>query len=327
MPIVAAKCTNCGANLKVDSAKDAAICEHCGCAFVVEKAINNYNIGHVTVNIDKNTDVESLRMLAQEAVLEKDYEQAAQLYYSVFTLDHTDILSKYFFKLSKQLIPPSEEEEYILRNFDYSSPTYESIRNEQSEKECKATNIGLKLAEYSLKEGIFSIDNIDRQIVVHLIKEAFTFYDVNYTSVFSLHDTLAAYQDNSFIKDFSLSLAQTHMHLLDSRCHMNLNTVNSNPNNILIDTYKYELKNYVSWAQRLKDLYPELELPEGVLNTIQFLENEKQLEAQKSRKEAERKRREMESAASEKAGHNIIGTWLKIAGALAGLAVIIKLLA
>lgn len=44
MPLVNAKCTNSGANLKVDSSKDAAICEFCGSAYIVEKAINNYNI-------------------------------------------------------------------------------------------------------------------------------------------------------------------------------------------------------------------------------------------------------------------------------------------
>jgi len=44
MPFVSAKCTNCGANLTVDSTRDAAICEFCGSAFVVEKAINNYSI-------------------------------------------------------------------------------------------------------------------------------------------------------------------------------------------------------------------------------------------------------------------------------------------
>ena len=44
MPLVNAKCTNCGANLEVDNAQDAAICKFCGSAFVVEKAINNYNI-------------------------------------------------------------------------------------------------------------------------------------------------------------------------------------------------------------------------------------------------------------------------------------------
>ena len=42
MPIVQAKCTNCGANLEVDNAKEAAVCQYCDSAFIVEKAINNY---------------------------------------------------------------------------------------------------------------------------------------------------------------------------------------------------------------------------------------------------------------------------------------------
>lgn len=55
MPIIPAKCTNCGASLEVDNTKDAAICPYCGSAFIVEKAINNYNTtNHIsadTVNI------------------------------------------------------------------------------------------------------------------------------------------------------------------------------------------------------------------------------------------------------------------------------------
>lgn len=43
MPIVPAKCTQCNANIEIDNTKDAAICKFCGCAFVVEKAINHYN--------------------------------------------------------------------------------------------------------------------------------------------------------------------------------------------------------------------------------------------------------------------------------------------
>ena len=41
MPLVAAKCTECGANLQVDNARDAAICQFCGKPFIVEKAIRN----------------------------------------------------------------------------------------------------------------------------------------------------------------------------------------------------------------------------------------------------------------------------------------------
>ena len=55
MPLVQAKCTNCGANLEVENTKDAAICPYCGSAYVVEKAINNYsttnNISGSIVNI------------------------------------------------------------------------------------------------------------------------------------------------------------------------------------------------------------------------------------------------------------------------------------
>ena len=54
MPIVSAKCPSCGANLKIDNSKDAAICEYCGNAFVVEKAINYY-ISNVNNTITANT--------------------------------------------------------------------------------------------------------------------------------------------------------------------------------------------------------------------------------------------------------------------------------
>lgn len=59
MAIVPAKCTNCGSSLQVDNAKEAAICQHCGSAFIVEKAINHYcisnNITANTVNVYTST--------------------------------------------------------------------------------------------------------------------------------------------------------------------------------------------------------------------------------------------------------------------------------
>lgn len=55
MPLVNARCTNCDANLTVDRSKEAAVCEHCGSAFIVEKAINNYitnnSFAGATINI------------------------------------------------------------------------------------------------------------------------------------------------------------------------------------------------------------------------------------------------------------------------------------
>ena len=52
MPLISAKCTNCGANLEVDNAKEAAICPYCGSAYVVEKAVNYYNTtNNITANV------------------------------------------------------------------------------------------------------------------------------------------------------------------------------------------------------------------------------------------------------------------------------------
>ncbi|MDF2537327.1 MAG: Ribosomal protein [Herbinix sp.] len=44
MPIVQAKCTNCGGKLHVDSAKEAAICPYCGSAYIVEKAVQHFQV-------------------------------------------------------------------------------------------------------------------------------------------------------------------------------------------------------------------------------------------------------------------------------------------
>lgn len=52
MAMVPATCTRCGAGLRVDSEKDAAVCEYCGTPFVVEKAIRNYRItNHIHADV------------------------------------------------------------------------------------------------------------------------------------------------------------------------------------------------------------------------------------------------------------------------------------
>lgn len=53
MALVPAICTQCGANIEIDDTKEAGICQHCGTAFVTEKAINTYN-NSITNNINVN---------------------------------------------------------------------------------------------------------------------------------------------------------------------------------------------------------------------------------------------------------------------------------
>ena len=42
MALVPAICTQCGAQIEVDDTHEAGVCNHCGTAFITEKAINNY---------------------------------------------------------------------------------------------------------------------------------------------------------------------------------------------------------------------------------------------------------------------------------------------
>ena len=73
--MIAAKCTNCGANIQVDETKEAGICESCGTAFVTEKAINNYNT-YITTNNDfsganinvTGASVDNLIKMAENAI-------------------------------------------------------------------------------------------------------------------------------------------------------------------------------------------------------------------------------------------------------------------
>ena len=44
MPLIPAKCTECGSILQTDNSKDVTVCPHCGTPFIIDKAITNYSI-------------------------------------------------------------------------------------------------------------------------------------------------------------------------------------------------------------------------------------------------------------------------------------------
>ncbi len=62
MSIVDAKCPNCGAQLRVDNSQAALICQYCESAFVVEQAINNYN---VTNNVTNSIQADQVTIVQQ----------------------------------------------------------------------------------------------------------------------------------------------------------------------------------------------------------------------------------------------------------------------
>ena len=87
MPLVAVQCTNCGGTLQVDDSNDAAICQYCGTPFIVEKAVQNYQIhnsyqiqnANIIMNDDKSFEK---RLASAEEYLYylRDYAAAYKIY-------------------------------------------------------------------------------------------------------------------------------------------------------------------------------------------------------------------------------------------------------
>lgn len=138
MPLVSAKCTNCGANLEVDNTKDAAICPYCGTPYIVEKAINyvinNTNVSNVITNstvfisngiqTDANyhfkTCINYLKMgqekKAQDSIVEaRKIEPDNGKYYFYHMIIQNCGLEEYFNKYSKY---QSWEVEFLKEGFN-----------------------------------------------------------------------------------------------------------------------------------------------------------------------------------------------------------------
>ena len=81
MPLVAAKCTDCGGVTEVDSEKKAAVCQSCGNAFIVEEAINHFNNTYFnTTNIKDSVvhihEAKSKDFVIKAGVLEKYFGES-----------------------------------------------------------------------------------------------------------------------------------------------------------------------------------------------------------------------------------------------------------
>lgn len=77
--LVAAKCTNCGAALEVNPNQDAAVCPFCDMPYIVDKAIQNFNITNTYIGTQINiqgADPDNMIRMAKEAINAGKYEDA-----------------------------------------------------------------------------------------------------------------------------------------------------------------------------------------------------------------------------------------------------------
>lgn len=127
MALVNAVCTSCGAALEVDNQKEAAVCPHCGAAYIVEKAIINYNTNYNTINNYDGatinvtgTKIENLLVLAKNAQDTNAFEEAHEYYARVLEVNphHTGaIIGKAFNGLLKE--PPMSMSSFgVLKMLD-----------------------------------------------------------------------------------------------------------------------------------------------------------------------------------------------------------------
>ena len=109
MGLVNAKCTNCGGILQVDDSKEAAICPFCESAYIVEKAINNYNINitnnvnfnNATININgavvhvnENVDIDGLVQRGKECLKYHQFEECEKCFKKVLEKDSQNECAK-----------------------------------------------------------------------------------------------------------------------------------------------------------------------------------------------------------------------------------------
>lgn len=79
MPLVKAVCSNCGASLEIDNSKEVAICPFCNTSYIVEKAINNYNVQN-NYNISNGINVEQKLKNAETFLQLGNKNKALEIY-------------------------------------------------------------------------------------------------------------------------------------------------------------------------------------------------------------------------------------------------------
>ena len=168
MPLVAAKCAECGANIEVDDTKEAGICKYCGTAFITEKAINNYNT-YITNNnnfagasIVLQGNIENIEKLIERAttfIKLNEYDSAEKLYHEIslkYPMDYRGWLGIVMSK-TKEMTEVSHLDNYekMIDYFDKAIKVAKPIEQEYILRQKDEYKLLYKKAEERNKDGYY----------------------------------------------------------------------------------------------------------------------------------------------------------------------------
>lgn len=155
MSLVAAICTQCGAQIEVDDTHEAGICKHCGTAFITEKAINKYtfNVQNASFNVS-GINVENLLQRALEFERNGDNEKALEYYNRVLDEDINHAIARDGVKRLSSIINQVNIGGVVLPA-ELGTPILNSVhagKKVQAIKELReATGLGLKEAKDAIE--------------------------------------------------------------------------------------------------------------------------------------------------------------------------------
>ncbi len=152
MKLVSAKCPNCGASLDVNPKQEAAKCEYCHQAILVDDAIAKYKLeisGSVEVkNLPKH---DNILKLANRNYNNKEYEEAYKGYDQLLKLDADNTTALLRYGICKTLL-----NNYIDFTMEYLNKTFNNVINILKEKNEYDNNIDSCVKEtlYATNESL-----------------------------------------------------------------------------------------------------------------------------------------------------------------------------
>lgn len=182
MGLIAAKCTQCGANIEVDGTKETVICRYCGTAFIKENVLNNYNAATSSVNVYTESKTDEFEIDGRKLSAYKGSYEVVYIPEFITEIDHDAFRDNK--KIKRVIVPDSVKtighraflncenlEEIELPNSIFDMDGYGIFSNCKSLKKIKIPD-NIRIIGQSMFDGCVSLEEIKIPEGVHTIKES-----------------------------------------------------------------------------------------------------------------------------------------------------------